>query len=326
MPVALNRSAFLVAVTGGWLLFSAKPVAAQTLPTLPPSAFELAGDRIEALTILGGDYGLSGGAYAIRGNGHFDLSVDKLGGGGDLGTTFPLGDGGMKWNWVVFGNLGGTSASGEAPGALVGNTVKVDTWAISLGGGARFWFNDHFSMSPTIGAMYGHTEQKFEALNSVGELYAPALKNAGWVDYTLETWTAIPSVDAKYQWTAGRINLFIQSIYKYYHTEDFNNSSAAVNIGGSSQTWTNTLDADIPLGWTVFGHELHTGGHLDALGLFGNVSSGLDTEHIYTANARLVVDMSKTFSFLSWLGVGGSYYWSGNVTGWSVGIDARVIL
>jgi hypothetical protein len=325
MLTVLIRGPVLVAVTGACLLLCVHPAAAQVLPPVSPAQLELEGDRIESLTILGGDAGLSGGAYAIRGNGRVDLSVDKFGGAGDLGDPRPIGDGGMKWTPVINGNLGFTSAKRDAPGVLTGNQVELKTWGVELGGGARFWFNDHFSMSPTISGIYGHTEQTFEARNDIGTFYLEALKQAGYVDYTLNTWTTIPALDAKYQWNLGRTNLYVLSTFKYFYTDDFHNTTAAINIGGSSETWTNTLDVDVPIGWTVFGHELHTGGHLDALGLFGNIRSGLDTTHLYTANARLVVDMASTFKFLEWVGLGASYYWSGNVTGWSAGIDVRLV-
>ncbi len=55
-------------------------------------------------------------------------------------------------------------------------------------------------------------------------------------------------------------------------------------------------------------------------------AEGMNTDHLYTVNGRLVVDMTESYPWLTWLGVGVSYIWSGNVSGWSVGIDARLKL
>src|SRR5271165_3841732 len=43
------------------------------------------GNRVEALTILGGDYGLSGGSYHSTGNSNVDFNISKFGGSGDVG-------------------------------------------------------------------------------------------------------------------------------------------------------------------------------------------------------------------------------------------------
>jgi len=43
------------------------------------------GVRIETMTILGGDQGIGNGAYAFRGDTEADLSIFKIGGGGEVG-------------------------------------------------------------------------------------------------------------------------------------------------------------------------------------------------------------------------------------------------
>ncbi len=300
--------------------------AAQSLPPISPDRLSLAANHIESLIILGGDYGVSGGAYAFRGNNHLNLTVDKAGGSGDIGDPRPLGDTGVKWNPYLGGNIGYlTSSDNQVPAPLQGNTFDVITGGGELGGGARFWFTDQFSMASGVSGIYARTRESFNALTDAGKAYQPAMQEAGWVDWKLDTWTVVPSLDAKYIWSLGRNVLYWQSVFSYYHTESFNNTSI-IDINGNSQTWKNTLDVDIPLGWMLFGHELHTGGHLDETQLFGNFREGLDTEHLYTVNGRLVLDLLNTVKFVYWLGLGASYTWSGNLSGWSVGISARLKL
>jgi hypothetical protein len=300
---------------------------AQSLPPVSPDRLAVVADQVESLIILVGDDGASGGAYRFRGSGEINLSVDKFGGSGDLGDPRPLGDTGLKWNPYINGNFG-YMASNDNPIAapsLAGNTFDVTTTTLALGGGARFWFNDHFSLLPTFTAIVGRTRQSFDAITPAGKAYLPAMQQAGWVDWSLDSWTANPALEAKYIWNFGRTTLYWQSAFDFYHTESFN-SSSVVNINGNSETWKNLLDLDVPLGVSLFGRELHTGGHADATSLFGNVSEGFNTEHLYTVNGRLVLDMQSIWKVMNWVGLGATYSWSGNLSGWSVGLDIRLTL
>src|SRR5262245_9718285 len=75
---------------------------------VPPQAVEqfehVIGNRVEAVTILGGDYGAVGGIYTFRGGDVADLSIGKIGGGGDIAEARPLGETGLKWAPTVLGN------------------------------------------------------------------------------------------------------------------------------------------------------------------------------------------------------------------------------
>src|SRR5271170_7999472 len=83
-------------ITAGalWLMTSV-PAGAQFLTPTQQSYFNSKiGDRVEAATILGGDYGLGGGAYTTSGNNNSsaEISVSKFGGMGDVYPIRPLGD------------------------------------------------------------------------------------------------------------------------------------------------------------------------------------------------------------------------------------------
>jgi hypothetical protein len=298
---------------------------AQTLPPISPEKLWSEGDRIEALVVLGGDNSAAGGAYSLRGSTRADLQVEKFGGGGDLGDPRPMGDSGIKWNPVISGNIGYVSATGPVSQApLDGNTIDVSTFGIQFGGGARFWFNDHFSLAPSLSGLYGRTQQTFNALTDAGKQYLPAMQQAGWVDWRVDTWTAVPTLDLQYQWSWKRVEFQFNSTFDYYHTESFESTSPLLVVNGNSQSWKNTLDVDIPLGFELFGHEVHTGGFIDQNQLFGNVREGLETDHIYTVNGRLVLDFLGTWPIVRWMGLGASYFWSGNFSGWAIGIDIKM--
>src|SRR5271154_7266410 len=65
------------------------------------------GNRVEAATILGGDYGIGGGSYfSSGGNDHVNINVTKFGGSGDVGSPQPLGNLGIGWQPSLQGSMG----------------------------------------------------------------------------------------------------------------------------------------------------------------------------------------------------------------------------
>ena len=322
----LRRIPLLRAGLGFGLALATTALHAQTLPPVSPERLWSEGDRIEALTILGGDNGATSGVYSLRGFTRADLHVDKFGGGGDIGDPKPIGDSGIRWNPVISGNMGYVSVTApvEEP-TLVGNTVDVSTFGLQFGGGARFWFNDHLSLAPSLTGIYGRTEQTFNALTDNGKFYQDAMRQAGWVDWRIQTWTVVPTIDLQYQWKWNRIEFTFNSTYDYYHTESFETTTPLLDINGNSQAWKNMLDVDVPLGFELFGREVHTGGFIDQTQLFGNLKEGLQTSHVYTVNGRLVLDFLSKWPILRWMGLGASYFWSNDFSGWALGIDVRMV-
>src|SRR5580765_352235 len=90
----------LVAVASCWVFpgFFLSPVLAQAM--VPPQAIaqfqQVVGNRAEAAIILGGDYGAAGGIYTFRGGKVAELSVAKLGGGGDVAPPRACGVGDVR--------------------------------------------------------------------------------------------------------------------------------------------------------------------------------------------------------------------------------------
>ena len=97
---------------------------------VPPAAVDqfqqVVGNRVEAVTILGGDYGAAGGLYTFRGGRVANVSVSKIGGGGDVAQQRSLGIGDLTWAPVLLGNLGYISANNQFDsGVLQGNPLKL---------------------------------------------------------------------------------------------------------------------------------------------------------------------------------------------------------
>src|ERR1700761_2211189 len=79
-------------------------LAANAQP-LPPGALDelqkLAGNRIEAISIIGGDYAAAGGFYTFHGGDLADVSITKVGGSGAVTEPKPLGVGCLDWAPVL---------------------------------------------------------------------------------------------------------------------------------------------------------------------------------------------------------------------------------
>src|SRR5260370_41837411 len=118
----------------------------------------------------GGDYAAAGGNYTFRSGSLADLSITKIGGGGEVASPSPLGLGSLQWAPVLQGNLGMVSAVNTfETGYLAGNRMTYDTLAIAAGGGVAIYFTKHLSLSPTLSGMYGRVQNKFDAQNAIGD-------------------------------------------------------------------------------------------------------------------------------------------------------------
>jgi hypothetical protein len=317
-PTALRR-----AVSGAVLLGAATSAFAQLPPNAVSQFQQVVGSRVEAATLLGGDYGVAGGVYSFHGGDQADLSIEKLGGGGIVMEPSSLGIGDMKWAPILQGNIGHLTAENHFnAGYLEGNRSSYDLTAVELGGGARFYFTDYFSLAPTVSGIYGYTENQFTPQNAVGN-YVKSVASGTFVDWNMDTWSVVPSMDLNYVFHWRRTTFEFSSRYNYFHTESFNSSSPVVGVNGDSHTWANKLDVDVPLGWKLFDRELHTGGFFSRTELFGGAADGLNADHIYTVNGRLVMDMLGHVWKVQWLGVGCSYFWGDHFDGWSIGADVR---
>lgn len=302
---------------------------AQIPPDVVNQIKDVAGNRVEALTVLGGDYGASSGSFkADRSNNReVHLDINKFGGSGDLGDPMQLGDqsGDLPVGWQprFQGSLGSVTARNEFhEGVLAGDESKYETFAIQFGGGARFWFSDHFSIAPTFMGMYGHTENDYDAHSDFAKTNFAAASRAGLVDWDVDTWTVIPAVNLQYAYMWHRVIFTASSDFTYYHTESFSSSSGNFNIRGDSEEIKNKIDVDIPLNRSLFGKELRTGGYFSRTEFFDHLQSGLGTDHLYEIHGRLVLDFLSQLWKVQWLGIGGSYMWGPGFDGWSFGVDA----
>ena len=300
----------------------------QITPSQASQTRDAIGNRIEALTILGGDYGIAAANFRSTGKFSFGESADatlgitKLGGSGDIGDPQPQGSLPVGWQPRLQGNMGWLNSTQHLHGGLVeGDSTEVKGYGIEFGGGARFWVNDRVSFAPTVMGLYGHLSQTYTANSAFGRANLEKATQMGLVNFDVDTWTFITGVDVQYVYTWNRTILTFSSLPVYYHTESFESSNAHVNVNGDSESWANMIDVDIPLDVELFGHELRSGGYYRWTGLYGGLSTGLNESHLNEIHGRVVLDFLNQLWKVQWIGIGSSYVWGSNITGWTVGLD-----
>jgi hypothetical protein len=317
-------------VAMGAALAAALPggAGAQITPSEASQVRNAIGNRIEALTILGGDFGIAAANFRSTGKFEFGessdatLAVTKLGGAGEIGDPQPLATLPIGWQPRVQGNMGwldGTQHLHSDP--LEGDITNIKAYGIEFGGGARFWVNDRLSFAPTVMGLYGHMSQTYTANSAFMRANLHEAQQLGLIDWTVDTWTFITGVDIQYRLVWDRTIVTLSSNPVYYHTETFQVSNPHLQLSGNSQTWANILDVDMPTGVQLYGHELRTGGYYRWTGLYGSINEGLHESSLNELHARLVLDFLNQLWKVQWIGIGGSYLWGGNITGWSFGAD-----
>jgi hypothetical protein len=312
------------------LLISALPkgTQAQISPSQATLVENAIGARVEALTILGGDFGFSDGSFHSTGalrpgtNGDVDTSVTKLGGDGDVGDPRSLGDLNIGWQPRLQGNMGWLDSSDHLQSSpLAGDTTEFRTFAIEFGGGARFWTSQNFSLAPTVMVLYGHTDDTYSAQSAFGRQNLPDLQQLGLADWSVDTWSFRPALNAQYIIALDRMFITLSTDATGFYTHGFNRSNVHVRVGGDSGFVTNKIDVDIPLDVEFYGHELRSGGYVSRTDLLGDLKTGLAAQHLNEVHARLVMDFLNQLWKLQWLGIGASYLWGTNIDGWTVGAD-----
>lgn len=317
-------------VAGPLLCCVSGPALAQISPTQAALIQNVIGPRVEALTILGGDFGLSDGEFHSsepRGSGSnlpVDTSVTKFGGDGEVGSPEPLGVLHIAWQPLVQGNMGYLESRTELPGQSFGGaTNEFRTVAVELGGGARLWTTDRLSFAPTVTVLYGRTDDDYVVSGGSGRAGVAQLRQLGLIDWSIQTWSLRPALNIQYVLPVSRARVTFSSDAVGFFTHGFSRSNVHLRVGGDSGFVTNKIDLDIPLGVELYGHELHTGGYLSRTDLLGDLRRGLDVQHLNELHGRLVLEFLNQVWGLQWVGLGASYIWGTNLTGWTVGADVE---
>ncbi|HKS91551.1 MAG TPA: hypothetical protein VJQ83_06455 [Tepidiformaceae bacterium] len=248
--------------------------------------------------------------------------MTKVGGDGDVGDPMPLGDVDVGWQPRLQGNMGYLESSNHLRAdPLAGDTSELETFAIEFGGGARFWTSQRLSFAPTIMGLYGHTDDSYLTGSEFGRANLAQLRQLGLADWSVDTWSFRPALNVQYVVPIGRALVTVSSDPTGFFTHGFDRSNVNLKVGGDSGFVTNAIDLDIPLGVELDGHELRSGGYLSRTDLFGDLKTGLEVQHLNEIHGRIVLDFLNQLWKVRWLGLGASYIWGTNITGWTVGAD-----
>jgi solitary outer membrane autotransporter-like beta-barrel protein len=307
------------------LVLTAAVASAQTVP---PGAVEqldhLIGSRVETFAVLDTQSGVAGGTYASKVN-DTDLAITRVTGRGDVTGKHPLGDTGILWSVVVEGGIGyGTFENNFDDGALAGNRSTVTSIAVFGGTGVRFTVWEDLSLAPTVGLIYAHTDNDFEARNDVGRNIVQ-LAGSGAVNdvvnWSADTITVVPGIELRYRHLFGSVQLTLKSLFKYFHTEPIERSTTALSFESSSQWWFNEIDVEWRMPVYLWGRQLRTGAYFARSDLFGGLEESFGTDHFYQAGGRLVMDVQGLLWKLEYIGLGAGYFWSDRFSGWTIGAE-----
>jgi hypothetical protein len=192
-----------------------------------------------------------------------------------------------------------------------------------MGLGVRFTFLERFSIAPTFGLIYSHTENEFTAKTDVGRAVLAAV-DGRLVNWDADLITLVPAIEGRYRQPIGPVTLELTSLYKYFDTRPLRRSTDALSFESTSQWWRNELDVDLRLPLYAFGRQLRTGVTFARSELFGGIASSLKTDYLYDIGGRFVVDLIGVIWKVEWLGVGATYFWGEHFSGWSIGADIRL--
>jgi hypothetical protein len=281
-------------------------------------------NRVEAMVILGGDNGITGGTYSFNSGSNEDLRIIKGGGSGPVIRPRSLGWKGIEWAPLWIGNVGYLKADSTIRRTnLAGNDTTTKTYAAELGTGARFKLTKILSIAPKLSVIYGRTSSELNPYTQAG-VDAKTFLGGKLVDWTLNSMSLVPAIDAKVDWDIGRASFEFKSDFRFFQVWSFGETSPLVSLDGHSETLINSIDVDVPLGWKILGRELHSGGAFSRAELFGDIEEALQTGHIQTVRGRLALDFAGKLWQTRWLGIDGSYFWAPNFSGWAVGLGVRM--
>src|SRR4051812_27291415 len=251
-------------LTGGALKINAQLTSSQK-----EQLNDLIGHRAEVAIVLGAANSASAGSYNVDGrHGNNDSNFDlyKFGGAGEIGDPRQLGNSGVKWVPYIVGNAGYMTGQNDfTVGSLSGNEVNEDAIGLQLGGGVSFYLNDQFSITPTVGVVYGHYKIELDSHNANGD----AARR--FIDNDIDTIGFTPGILLAYKIPIGENILTLSASYSYFYSSDIS-SDNDLELTGNSHILEQKADIDIPLNAELWNCRLHTGGYISFTEALGDIS------------------------------------------------------
>jgi hypothetical protein len=320
-PVIALLATALVALAGPALAWG------QTLtPTQRQQLDEGVGDRVGALTVLASDQSAAGGLYGWRGN-EERVDVTKFTWYVEFNEDdpLPLGDTGIRWSAVYQGAMGYVEVNTEFPNTfLAGNHSTTKSLILGMGGGARFYLTEDFSVLPTFQLIYSYTRERFDSKNANGDLVQSA-SGGEFVDWDVNQLTYSPQAEIRFRHRWGDWRLTVSSVYSYYQGQPVGSVPDVSAFESESNVWLNKADLEW---WTplfISHYQVRTGVFFQRQDLYGGVVNALLTDFVYAVGMRVVLDVQGYLPLCEYIGLGATYFWSNVFQGTSWGIEVSIL-
>ena len=320
--IALNKSAAPAAFCASlFLAGTALESQAQLTPGQQRQLDDFFGNRAEVGVVLGASDSASSGSYTVdsprSGQNDLDFSLMKFGGGGEFGPARSLGSSDVTWHPVLMGSIGYIKGQNDiTTGTLKGNELTETALGLQVGGGMAFHLTERFTLTPTIGMIYGRYETDFHFHNANGRAAKPFIEDDA------STIGVTPGIGIGYKLPWGRNTWEFSANYTFYGTTDVDDSD--FDVGGSSHVFQQRVDLDIPLNASLWDCPLHTGGYLALTEVAGDLSDTMNSDYWATIHGRILLDTTgKSWSWkMDRLGLGTSAIFGEDFTGWDIGVVA----
>jgi len=278
------------------------------------------GQSVETLSVLSTQSAISTGGYKFSIH-ETDGQATRAPWTIDLAPREPLGDTGLSWTPVFSGGVGYADFTDHfVDKPLEGNASEYQTLAAAVGLGPRIYFTPEFSVLPSMGLIYGYTQNNFHALNPLGDEFEQAQRN-GLVDWHVQTMTITPSIELRYLVKPDPWEFTLFSTYAYFDTWPIERSTSALSFRSNSGSWVNGADLDFRTQYRLFDCPVHLGGRFALTDLYGGLRQSLATSNFYQIGGRITLDTRGKIPLIDRLGVGIAYVWGEGFHGYSVGIE-----
>ncbi len=278
------------------------------------------GNRAEVGVVLGASDSASSGSYTVdsdrSGQDDLEYSLMKFGGGGEIGPARKLGSSDVMWHPVVMGSIGVISGDNKlTTGSLKNNDLEDSALGMQLGGGMALHFTERFTVTPTIGMLYGHYEANWHVRNPAGR----AVKK--FIEGDADTIGVTPGIGMGYKVPWGKNTWEFSAHYTFYGTTEVGDSD--LDAGGSSHIFEQRADLDIPLDASLFDCPLHTGGYISLTEAAGDIGDTMNSDIWATIHGRILLNTEgKSWAWkMNRIGLGMSGIFADSFTGWDAGIE-----
>lgn len=291
--------------------------------TLPPGTAEAVGrtlgNRVEAFSVLGGDHGLIDGKYTWPEE-HATVDITKFAWQAELYQDHPLPLWkGIRWSPIIEGAGGYLSSTSQNIGnVLEGNETVSHAAVICLGGGARVYLTDDFSVVGAFDVFYTHINSRLDAQTAFGSQVLADL-NGSSPDLDLEILTYAPQAEIRFRHRWGDVRLDVTSRYVFFHDEVV--GSTPPFFEANSQIWHNSIVLEYWTPLRFWTQQVRVSAGIDRADFFGGLRSAADATHVYTAGGHVVTGPLWIFEYI---GVYAAHEWATSFSGNSLGVDISV--